>query len=114
MLKCMTIENDSQIDGMGLETSTGKVVLTISDHLDWTDPQAHLQVLERKVNAYLGFIDSGQIFEQMSDARGRKLKIAVYQQFSEPSEVSPILDGLARQLDAIDIELWHGDLPDGY
>ncbi|MGZ3275423.1 MAG: DUF6572 domain-containing protein [Caulobacteraceae bacterium] len=110
----MTIESELQIDAMGLETSSGTVVLTISDHLDWTDASNHLQVLERKVNAYLSFIESGQLFEQIADAQGRPLRIAVYQQFSEPPEVTAILDGLARQLSSVGIEFWHGLLPSGY
>jgi len=110
----MTIENDAQIDAMGLETSTGKMVLTISDHLDWSEASAHLQAIESKVNAYLGFIQSGQIVEQDADAKGRPVKIAIYQQFSEPSEVTPILNKLAAQLGFVGIELWRGHLPLGY
>lgn len=109
----MTIENDAQIDAMGLETSTGKMVLTISDHLDWSEASAHLQAIERKVNAYLSFIQSGQIVEQNADAKDRLVKIAIYQKFPEPSNVTPILNKLATQLGFVGIELWRGRLPLG-
>ncbi|WP_271066602.1 DUF6572 domain-containing protein [Caulobacter sp. NIBR1757] len=110
----MTIENAAQIDAMGLETSTGKMVLGISDHLDWSEASAHLQAMERKVNAYLGFIQSGQIVDQDADAKGRPVKIAIYQEFPEPSDVTPILNKLAAQLGLAGIELWRGHLPPGY
>lgn len=109
----MTVENETQIDGMGTETTTGKVVLMISDHLDWSEAAAHLLAIENKVNAYLAFIQSGQLLEENSDARDRKVKIAIHQKYPEPAEVTPILDKLAQHLGFIGVELWRGFLPPG-
>jgi hypothetical protein len=110
----MTVENETQIDAMGIETNTGKVVLTISDHLDWSHPSAHLQAIESKVNAYLTFVQSPQFVEVNPDARDRQIKIAIYQKDPEPAEVTPILNKLAQQLGFVGIELWRGSLPSGY
>lgn len=110
----MTVENENQIDAMGIEAATGKLVLTISDHLAWSDANTHLHAIEAKVNAYLAFIQSGQLFEENSDARDRQVKIAIYQKNPEPPEVKPILYKLAQHLEFIGIELWRGFLPSKY
>ena len=43
-----------------------KITLCISDHIPWKDDlvRAHLEVLQDKINDYLDFITSGQIYEQ--------------------------------------------------
>ena len=47
--KQMTIQETAQIDFIGLNDSTGEVVLTISDHLEWNNN--HLVLLQEKLNA---------------------------------------------------------------
>jgi len=39
----MTIEEANVIDLVGMEASSGTVVLTIADHMDWVDQDAHLR-----------------------------------------------------------------------
>lgn len=43
-----------------------KVTLCISDHIPWDDEviNAHLVILQEKINDYLDFISSGQIYEE--------------------------------------------------
>ena len=65
-------------------TPDGKVMLTISDHHSW-DETWHLQLLQDKINSYLQFIESGQIFEDYPNAAGRELIIETVMQF-EPNE----------------------------
>ena len=47
----------------------GKITLCISDHIPWEDDlvQGHLEILQEKINDYLDFITSGQIYEQYGD-----------------------------------------------
>ena len=90
------------------------MVLTISDHLAWSDANTHLQAIEVKVNAYLAFVQSGQLSEDNSDANDRQVKIAIYQKEPEPPEVKPILDKLVQHLEFIGVELWRGSLPSKY
>lgn len=58
--------NTVDIVALGKENT---VLLTISDHLDWTDVNSHLYLLQEKVNTYLGYIESGQLYNQMEKAR---------------------------------------------
>lgn len=37
------------------------------DPLDWSDEQAHLLLLEAKLNAYLAFIESGEVHDRLKE-----------------------------------------------
>lgn len=82
----MSIEQSDKIDFIST-TKSGKVQLTISDHLEWNDEEMHLLILQKKINAYLDFIQSEQIFEDYPNAKNRKLKIFVSMKY-EPTENS--------------------------
>ena len=71
----MSINDSDRIDIIGVDAATGEVILTIADHLDWSDEYAHLIALQKKLNTYISFIESGEIVEQYPNARGRRLVI---------------------------------------
>ena len=76
----MSVEDAKVVDAIGVERESGDVVLTITDHLDWSDEQAHLLVLQEKLNTYIRFIESGEIDESYPDAVGRPRVIDVVTQ----------------------------------
>lgn len=106
----MSVDDATKIDGLGLERETGFVVLTIADHLDWSRTKEHFDVLERKINAYLDFIASGQLREAMPEAEGRKARISVYLQFEPHLDARAALNAVTEKLAAIGIEFWYGSV----
>jgi hypothetical protein len=71
----MSVEDVDKIDLVTGERKTGDMILTISDHLDWGENEGeHLLVLQKKLNTYLEFIESGQIYANVPQAAGRKAK----------------------------------------
>ncbi len=70
----MSIEDLQVVDFIGT-ASDEAVVLTISDHLEW-DKEHHLK-LQEKLNTYLSFIESGEIYESYPAAMGKLLKISL-------------------------------------
>ena len=82
----MSIEQSDKIDFISI-TKSEKVQLTISDHLEWNNEEMHLLILQKKINAYLDFIQSEQIFEDYPNAKNRELKISVSMKY-EPTENS--------------------------
>jgi len=80
----MTIENISTVDAIGTDKVTGAVHLTITDHLPW-DTDNHLHLLQKKINLYIGFIESGEIYATYPHAKGLSLVIDVYTKF-RPTE----------------------------
>ena len=73
----MSVDNAKVVDAVGIENASGDVVLTVADHLDWVAAPAHLEVLQSKLNAYLAFVESGELLEQYPGAAGRQVRIEV-------------------------------------
>jgi hypothetical protein len=78
----MSIDQTDTIDAIST-SAEGKIILTISDHYPWSDDW-HLQLLQNKINAYLQFIESGQIFDNYPNAARRDLIIETVIKF-EPT-----------------------------
>jgi hypothetical protein len=72
----VAVDNPDVIDIISVDVS-GRVILTVSDHLDWSDPISHQQVLQAKINSYLAFIESGQILDSYPLARGKQMVVKV-------------------------------------
>jgi len=51
----MAVDEPGVVDIVSVDPS-GCFVLTVSDHLDWSDTIAHQIVLQEKLNRYLAFI----------------------------------------------------------
>ena len=77
----MSIEQTDVVDIVSTDRTTGQVVLTISDHLDWSDSTAHQRLLQNKLNRYLGFVESGEILQSYPDAKDRLIAFKVVFQF---------------------------------
>ncbi len=76
----------------------GKVLLTISDHHEWDEKGQHILLLQEKINAYLQFIESGQIFNEYPKARNRKIIIEAFFKFSPPAVFIPFLDRFEQEI----------------
>jgi hypothetical protein len=63
------IETDS-IDAIGMEKQAQRVFLSIIDALVWDEENVHLYTLQEKINTYLYFIESGELFKALPDAKG--------------------------------------------
>ena len=78
----MSIEQTEVVDIISTERMTGNVVLTISDHLDWSDSTAHQLLLQSKLNRYLAFVESGEILQSYPKAKDRPIAFTVVFKFS--------------------------------
>jgi RHS repeat-associated protein len=83
----VSIEQLDVVDIVSIDKQTGHVILTISDHLDWSDSVAHQTALQAKFNKYLAFIESGEILTRYPEAKGRPVVIKVVLKYK------PDLDG---------------------
>jgi hypothetical protein len=74
----MSIDQTRTVDFITFDRKSGDVWLTVSDHLPWDQEEGkHLLLLQEKLNAYLEFIEGGQIFTECPDAEGRNIVIDV-------------------------------------
>ena len=57
----MSILETNKIDMVATRPDSRVVRLIITDHLDWDDVETHSRLLQEKVNAYLDFVETGQV-----------------------------------------------------
>jgi hypothetical protein len=67
----MSVDEPNLIDVLSFDPATRERVLTISDHLDWTDSIGHQEILRRKLNSYLALVESGELqkYPEVQDCR---------------------------------------------
>jgi hypothetical protein len=70
----MSVEQFDVVDIVSTD-KTGHVVLTIADHLDWSDSVAHQRTLQAKFNKYLAFVESGEVLTRYPNAKNRPVII---------------------------------------
>jgi len=92
----VTVEETQLIDVIGTDRQTGKVHLTISDHLPWDPENEHLLVLQEKLNTYLTFIKGGEVYSSYPDAKGRDFVIKIVLKYRPNGEGVRFLE-LAKQ-----------------
>ena len=80
----MSIDQLDKVDFIST-TQDQKVMLTISDHLPWDDKNEHLLVLQNKINAYLSFIEGGQIQDEYPSAKNKQIIINILMKY-EPND----------------------------
>lgn len=80
----MALNKPEVVDAIGIEKDSGFAVLTIADSWDWKDERTHLLALQEKLNAYFGFIESGEILKSYPDAADRQIVIDVVSRFPMP------------------------------
>lgn len=78
----MSVDQADMIDFATVDKASGDLWLTISDHLRWDDNEGnHLVLLQNKLNAYLRFVESGEVFKKVPDSRGRSIVINLVGKF---------------------------------
>jgi hypothetical protein len=78
----MTVEDIDKVDRLAFNRKNGDVHLVISDHLDWNQNEGeHLLVLQGKLNTYLEFVESGQLYAKYPRAVGKKIIFDVIGKF---------------------------------
>jgi hypothetical protein len=73
----MSIEDLNMIDAIGISDINEKIIMKIFDHLDFSDEEAHLLLLQEKINRYFSFIESREITETFDDAFEREIVISI-------------------------------------
>ena len=86
----MTIEQLDKIDIIG--TNENKTSLVISDHLEWDAKNEKLLLLQDKLNTYLAFVESGEIYEQYPDALDKSIEIKLVSKYHPNQEALKFLN----------------------
>jgi len=104
----MSVEDLKTIDCIGIPIDAPhEVNLGISDHLDWdVSFDEHLYMLQEKINTYLGFIESGEIYQSFPPpTQTTKKVIEIFFKHQPPSRANPFLNHVTDYLKELGIEL---------
>lgn len=99
----MSVEQSDVIDAIGLDKASGAVVLTISNHLSWDD--RNILILQDKINAYLGFIEDGGLFETYPESKGRKVVVDVVCKYPLSEKALSFMEKIRALLHAVGVEI---------
>ena len=109
----MGLENVSVVDAVGTETALDCVVLSIIDSWDWSDEHGQLLALQSKLNAYFGFVESGQMHEAYPAAEGKCLRIDLISRYPLPTTAVDFLNNAKVVAEALAISLRWNTPPAG-
>jgi hypothetical protein len=101
----MSVDQTNKIDAIGVRQETNTVVLAISDHLSWEDVDFHLRILQEKLNSYLAFYESGEIFDSYPIAFGKSILIEVIGKYPLNEDGTAFFEEASAILHDIGIEL---------
>jgi hypothetical protein len=76
----MSVSDSNVIDFISTDPN-GNIFLTISDHLEWDEELEHILLLQNKINSYLSFIESGQIYIDYPTSKGKNIIVNIYFKF---------------------------------
>ncbi|CAI8703433.1 DUF3846 domain-containing protein [Pseudomonas sp. IT-P2] len=84
-----------------------KVVMVIADHLGWeaSEEGDHLLMLQEKINTYITFYESGEVFDSLPSAHGKRPVIRIIGKFQLSSEAETFIDSATAVLRNAGIEL---------
>jgi hypothetical protein len=95
----MTVEQHDVVDFASIDAS-GDALLVISDHLAWDDTGKHLLCLQEKLNMYLRFLESGEVWQKCPSAIGRRVVIDVVLKYPAPLHADWFFDKAKRAIEA--------------
>ncbi|MBX8491803.1 hypothetical protein K5D34_22525 [Pseudomonas cichorii] len=98
----MSVTDAQIIDMWGIpKWDSNKIVLGISDHLAWdnkSEQGEHLQLLQNKINTYVAFIESGEIYTEIPGALGKSPIIRVQGKYELSEQGEVFIDRAAEVL----------------
>lgn len=82
----MSIRELDKIDFVSFNDHSNEVTLVISDEMDWESETEHLLLMQDKMNLYLSYIESGQVYEAYPETKGKKFVIHIYAKYETDKE----------------------------
>jgi hypothetical protein len=110
----VSVEQLDIVDVISIDKETGHVILTISDHLDWSDSILHQTILQAKFNKYLAFVESGEILESYPDAKGRPVAFKVVFKFRPDAQGWQFLTRAKQVIESAGFSLRHEIFAESY
>ena len=82
----------------------GTRILTISDHLEWTDYEYHSMALQGKINYYLEYIYAGNLHEKESGPGRGAVRIQLMMKHEPSAEATELLKKIEGEIEKLGFE----------
>lgn len=98
----MSIDQSNVVDSIGFDPINDTVQLILTDHLGWAGndrmDNEHMYLLQEKINSYLRFIESGEIYTAYPRSRGREVIIRVVAMNALSTKAKGFFDQIQKTL----------------
>ncbi|HEX4086786.1 MAG TPA: DUF6572 domain-containing protein [Chthoniobacteraceae bacterium] len=101
----MSLEKANVIDAMGIEESSGRLVMVIRQDEAWTGAKRQLFQLQEKLNAYLSFALDGELADTAPQFADRPLALLIESATQPDSLTLHLLGRIREQIAFQDITL---------
>jgi hypothetical protein len=101
----MSLDQSNVIDALGIDQTSGRVLLVIRHDTPWDGSGMQLYLLQEKLNAYLSFALDGEMAEAYPDFARRPLALRIDCATPPDPRTLHLLGHVRRQLQFQDIEL---------
>ncbi len=104
----MTIEDTDKVDWVAWKGD--RLLLVITDHLEWTDFEAHAELLRSKIESYVTYIESGQLWELPRAPKSVDVVIELALKEKPPPAATSLFHSVEHVLQdrGIGFEVWVG------
>lgn len=94
----MSVVDENKVDGIGISKDGEKLMILITDHLDWTNEYEHLIHLQNKINAYINFLETEQYKEVYPNMQFEHYCIEIHFKYEMSSNCLKFIDRVNKQL----------------
>lgn len=94
----MSVLEENKLDAVGVSKDGTTLALMISDHLDWVNEYEHLVILQKKINSYLGYIESKQYEAMYPDSTFNSFVIQIGLQYEPTVKYYQFVSSVNNQL----------------
>ena len=94
----MSVVDVDKIDGIAINNDEEKLMLLITDHLDWTNEYEHLIQVQDKINAYISFLESEQYKEVYPEQQISIYCIEIHFKYRLTANCLKLMDTINKQL----------------
>lgn len=101
----MSLDKPGVIDAIGIDETSGRVVMVIRHEAPWDGSDSQLYLLQEKLNAYLSFALDGEMAETFPDSKDRPLSLRIDTSSQPDSRTLHLLSHVRHQIEFQDITL---------
>ncbi len=101
----MSVVDTNIIDGIAVSRDGNKLILLVSDHLDWVREHEHLLQLQKKINSYLDFLEDKQFQSVYPDMEFNLYTIEIHFLHKPTANCLKFIDAVRNQLSALNISI---------